>query len=75
MRRWTTAGLLALGLVLAAPAAASAAPDGTPASTGGGCKANGQVIAGAGQAGQFGQTVSQNTPIALLNAFFFETYC
>ncbi|WP_336031167.1 hypothetical protein [Geodermatophilus sp. FMUSA9-8] len=75
MRRWTTAGLLALGLVLAAPATASAAPD-TPAGTGGGCAANGQAVAtAAGGGAAFGQFVSGNAPIAPFVADFFETYC
>ena len=75
VRRWSTGAVLTLGLVLAAPAVASAAPD-TPAGTGGGCKENGQAIAGAASGpGAFGQFVRRNVPIAQDNARFFTELC
>ncbi|MGY1696796.1 hypothetical protein ACI780_18010 [Geodermatophilus sp. SYSU D00814] len=70
-----------MGLVLAAPAVASAAPPQTtppttPAQTGGGCAENGAVIAGAARGAEpFGETVRDNTPIAPLNAVFFTLFC
>jgi hypothetical protein len=75
-RTWSAATVLAAGLLLLSPAAAHAAPSGTPAGTGGGCRENGQAIAGSAQALQpFGAVVRQETPIAPLNAMFFATLC
>ena len=56
---------------------ASAPPSGTPAGSGGGCKANGQAISGAAQTVPvpFGQIVSGNAPIADDNAAFFTVLC
>lgn len=70
------AGAGALLLLALPPAAAHADPTGTPAGTGGGCKANGQAVAGNAQDLQpFGGVVSQSTPIAPLNAAFFTSLC
>ncbi len=74
VRRWSSAVLLSLGLVLLAPAAASAEPpDTTPGQSGvQGCRENGQAIAGAARGDEpFGETVRQNAPIADENAEFF----
>ena len=78
VRSWSTGTVLALGLVLLAPAAASAEPpEMTPGRSGEqGCRTNGQTIAGvASGPGTFGQFVRQNAPIADNNAEFFGDLC
>lgn len=69
-RRWSVAAAAAVGLVVLAPAAASASD--TPAGTGGGCKENGQAVAGAARGPDpFGQFVRTQAPIADDVAGFF----
>ncbi len=80
LRRLTAGSAgVALALVVLLPGVASAAeaPFPTPDTTTGGCALNGAKIAEAASApGSFGAgTVSKNTPIAPLNAFFFSTFC
>lgn len=78
-RTWSAAAVSAAALLVLVPTAAQAEPPVTPAGTGGGCKANGQEVAGNAQNPDlqpFGaNVVSQNAPIAPLNALFFTIYC
>ena len=61
-------------VLLAASPAAAGPPSETP--TGGGCQANGQVLAGAARApGAFGETVRGMAPIADDVALFFVIFC
>lgn len=77
VRTWSAATACAATLLVVFPTAAHADPPGTPAGTGGGCRENGQAVSGFAQApGPFGaDVVSQNAPIAPLNALFFTTFC
>jgi hypothetical protein len=78
VRRRSSAALLTLGLVLLAPATASAAPPSTTPGQSGqqGCRENGQVISTvASGPGAFGQVVRRNAPIADDNAQFFGDLC
>ncbi len=77
VRRWSSAALLGLGLVILTPATASAEPPNTPGQAGEqGCRTNGQVIACvASGPGNFGEVVRQNAPIADNNAEFFDDLC
>ena len=60
------------GVALADPAP----PPTTPSETDGGCKENGQAVAGAASApGTFGETVSDSAPIADDVAQFFTVFC
>jgi hypothetical protein len=69
-RRLLTIGVAASLLVAAGPA--SAVPDGNP----GGCKENGQAVAGAAQApGPFGQFVKTNVPINDEVELFKTIFC
>ena len=76
-RRWTTATVLGAGLMFLAPATASAEPPPTPGQNDvQGCRENGQAVAGLAQNGRdFGQTAADNTPIASVNAVFFDALC
>jgi hypothetical protein len=76
-RTWSAATACAAALLVLCPAAAQAEPPVTPAGTGGGCKDNGQAVAGfARTPGPFGaDLVRGSAPIAPLNALFFETFC
>ena len=75
-RTWSAVTVSAVALLILAPTAAHAEPVDTPAGTGGGCKENGQAVAGNAQDLQpFGAVVSQNAPIAPLNAAFFRMFC
>jgi hypothetical protein len=74
VRRWSSAPLFGLGLVVLAPGAASAEPsDTTPGQSGvQGCREDGKIIAGATKGEDpFGRTVRENAPIADENALFF----
>lgn len=75
LRRWPSALVVPIAVVLlAAPAAAQGPPSETP--TGGGCRENGQAVAGAAsQPGPFGRFVSTQTPIADDIALFFRNFC
>jgi len=79
VRRWSSAALLSLGLVILAPAAASADPPDTPGQSGEqGCRENGQAISGAASDEEnrpFGEMVRQIAPIADDNAAFFGALC
>jgi len=80
VRRWATGAALAAGVVLLAPATASAAhPPTTPGQSGvSGWAANGAAISGAAQAlrpGAFGQMASGAAPIADENALFLGMLC
>jgi len=71
--------VLAVGVVVLAPATASAEPPSTTPGQSGeqGCRENGQAVAGLAQGGgsNFGQTAAANAPIAPVNATFFDIYC
>jgi hypothetical protein len=69
--------VLAVGVVVLAPATASAEPPNTPGQAGvQGCRDNGQAISGAASGpGNFGEVVRANAPIADENAAFFRALC
>ena len=75
LRRWSSALVVPVAVVLlAAPAAAQGPPSDTP--SGGGCQANGQAVAGAASGpGAFGQFVRTNAPLADDVAAFFDLFC
>lgn len=78
VRSWSTSAVLSLGLVVVAPASASAeAPGATPGQRGvQGCRENGQAISRAARTpGAFGQMVRGAAPIADHNALFFASLC
>lgn len=76
-RTWSASFACAATLLVLSPTAAHADPPDTPAGTGGGCRENGQEVAGnARELRPFGATVvSGNAPIAPLNAVFFKMFC
>ena len=78
VRTWSTGAVLALGLVVLAPATASAEPPATTPGQSGvsGCAANGAAISGgASGPGTFGEIVRGFAPIADENAAFFTALC
>lgn len=75
-RTWSASTACAATLLVVFPTAAHADPPGTPAGTGGGCRANGQAVSeNARDLQPFGDLVRQNAPIAPLNALFFMRLC
>lgn len=76
-RTWSGATACAATLLVLFPTTAQADQPVTPAGTGGGCRENGQEVAGNAQTSRpFGaDVVSQFAPIAPLNALFFTLHC